>query len=99
MLANLLSVAPFVPVLIVAWDRASRGIWGEVTWGCLALFGAGAVAGLIWQRRRYSRYRCPDCGKLIVDSHKGARPGDPTNFHCDVCDVEWVTGLRAADDV
>ena len=95
---NLLSVLPFVPVFIVAWRRMARGVMDHITWGCLGLFVVGGIFGLYWQHRRHSRFRCPDCGKLIVDRHRTARSGDPIDFYCDVCDVEWVTGLIVSTD-
>jgi len=97
MLLNLLSVLPFVPVFVIACRRASRGIWDTTTGACIGVLGVGGIIGLFWQHRRHSRYVCPDCGKRIIDRHKDARPGDPIDFYCDVCDVEWVTGLSASD--
>ena len=95
LILNALSIIPFVPVFIFLWQRTSQGIWDEVTFKWAGIFIMGGIVGLYWQTRRKNRFHCPDCGILIVDKHLTAKPGDPLNFYCDVCDVEWVTGLVA----
>jgi len=99
MLLNALSMAPFVPLFIFAWIRASRGIWDAWTWAAMGIFLAGAVLGLFWQYRRHIRMRCPDCGRPILPENKiTAAPGAPLDFYCPRCDVVWKTGLREPTD-
>jgi len=98
MIMNLLSMLPFVPVFIILWHRTSHGIWDDVTFLWTGIFILGAIFGLYWQKRRQNRLRCPDCGKLIIDKHRTVKCGEPLNFYCDICDVEWVTGLIAPED-
>ena len=97
MLANAASVLPFVPVFFFMWNRASSGNLDIWFWFSAGIFAAGAVFGLWWQARRSRRMNCPQCGTLIFrTSHPG--PNQPINFVCRRCDVEWVTGLSAAND-
>lgn len=99
LLFNLLSLLPFIPVIVFIWLRASSGIWDSWTWGAFAIFLAGGVFGLWWQHRRHTRIQCPQCGQLIRhESFNRLQPGDPINFYCKQCDIEWVTGLSVPTD-
>ena len=49
------------------------------------------IAGLWLQNRRWTRFKCPDCGKLLERSLK--LDGEPLTFHCEKCDIKWDTGF------
>ncbi len=91
-LVNILTMLPFIPLFVIAWRRGSSGIWDHWTWTCIVLFVLGAIFGLWYQRRRETRFRCPECRTLIVGPIDGLRIGHPIIFYCDKCDIRWETG-------
>lgn len=96
-LLNVLSMIPFIPVFVLTFMRAGKGIWDHWTWTGIAVFILGAIVGLVWQHRRGTRMRCPECGKLLIIRERDLEEDDPVNFVCDRCDIEWVTGLRKTE--
>jgi hypothetical protein len=97
MLANILSMVPFVPVFVFICLRASSGNFDSWFWLATGFFILGALFGLRWQAYRSRRMICPHCGDLILRTNHPA-PNQPINFICSRCDVEWVSGLSVADD-
>jgi hypothetical protein len=97
MLLNALSMLPFIPVFIFIWIRAQAMNLDFWLWIASGIFLAGAVFGLWWQWYRSRRMVCPKCGSFIL--RKGhVEAGEPLNFVCTRCDIEWVTGLSQSDD-
>ena len=97
-LLNILSMLPFIPVFVSTFMRAWKGIWDQWTFAGMTVFALGAIIGLIWQHRRGTRMRCPECGKLLRIRYFDLEVDEPVNFLCDRCDIEWVTGLRKSDE-
>ena len=56
-----------------------------------------AIIGLVRQERRWRRFPCPSCGKMLHRDVRG-KPGDPITFVCTPCDTEWDTGFRNNTD-
>lgn len=53
------------------------------------------IISLVWTRRRLTKIQCPQCGRLLTEpTIVNRREGDPINFACPVCNIEWETGLR-----
>ncbi|MBN1997617.1 hypothetical protein JW935_08705 [candidate division KSB1 bacterium] len=97
----LLQNMPFFIVLallfVIAWTHGEKQ--DVLFWISLFLFVAGCIGGLVWDKKRTTRFKCPQCGKLIrtpvVAERKG---GDPIDYYCPTCDIQWQTGLREAED-
>jgi len=59
-----------------------------------------AVTGTVWQSRRLKQFACPACGKKILSpTIHCRRDGDPVNYYCPDCDIEWETGLTETTTV
>ncbi|MEX0701950.1 MAG: hypothetical protein WD069_07625 [Planctomycetales bacterium] len=86
---NAVVVASLLPFFVYA-------IWRE-SWIACVLFGLGALLGFWNQKRRESRFRCPECGDLIVGPADDPGPGDPIDFVCERCDIRWKTGATVDD--
>jgi predicted RNA-binding Zn-ribbon protein involved in translation (DUF1610 family) len=93
---NLILFFPLAALFVVAWSRWDK--LDRVFWLCITLFVAGACAALIWERRRVRNFTCPECGTILQKptiEHRQA--GDPINYYCSSCDIEWETGLFETD--
>jgi hypothetical protein len=55
-----------------------------------------AVAGLVRQLRRSSRWPCSRCGAPM--RRHGVEKNGPVRFFCPPCDVVWDTGLEERPD-
>ena len=60
----------------------------------LVFLAVYALVAWLWWRRWTSRHKCPQCGRMIKHPTV-SRPeeGDPVNFYCEHCDIEWETGF------
>jgi hypothetical protein len=66
-----------------------------VAWGGLVFLVIGFV-GIY--RLTLGRFCCPECGKRI--SLKAyPKPGGFFRFHCQSCNILWLTGIRVSDDI
>lgn len=53
-----------------------------------------SILGTIWQKKRLKSFICPNCRKKISEpTIKFRKDGDPINYYCQNCDIEWETGL------
>ena len=53
-----------------------------------------AMFGTTWQKVRLKKFVCPNCKKYISEPiNKNRSEGDPINYYCSDCDIEWETGL------
>jgi len=53
-----------------------------------------AMFGTTWQKVRLKKFVCPNCKKNISEpTIKYRSEGDPINYYCSYCDIEWETGL------
>ena len=53
-----------------------------------------SILGTIWQKNRLNTFICPNCRKKISETTIKLRSdGDPINYYCQNCDIEWETGL------
>jgi len=53
-----------------------------------------SIIGTIWQTIRLKKFICPNCGKKISEpTIKYRSEGEPINYYCPNCDIEWETGL------
>jgi predicted RNA-binding Zn-ribbon protein involved in translation (DUF1610 family) len=89
-IATTVFAVPFVSLLAFGWWDGTRrgGHW------FLAVFVVGslmAIVGLILQSRRFRKFRCPDCGRLVPSRDNAT--GERITFHCSHCDVIWDTGF------
>ena len=53
-----------------------------------------AMFGTTSQKLRSKKFVCPNCKKYISEpTIKFRTEGDPINYYCSACDIEWETGL------
>jgi len=53
-----------------------------------------AMFGTTWQKARLKKFVCPNCKKYISEpTIKFRSEGNPINYYCSDCDIEWETGL------
>jgi hypothetical protein len=89
---NLLLLFPLVILLAILWARWEHQ--DTIFWVALFLFVAVVIGGFIWDRHRLKEFHCPRCGFHIPEpTIPQRRDGDPINYYCPVCDIEWETGL------
>ncbi len=89
---NIVFFIPLVLLFVVLWMRWEK--MDFVFWSCLILFCVGVIGGVLWDRYRLKTFRCPECGKAILNPTIVVRAeGDPINYYCPDCDVEWETTL------
>lgn len=86
----------FIPLALLLWLAwANFEEQNTVFWVSTASFIFGAIGGLIWNRARLKNFHCPQCNRRIDQPTITARTeGDPINYKCKVCNIEWETGLR-----
>jgi len=93
MVGNLFLFIPLAGLFYLMWRR-----WGNfdpVFFLLLVLFAVGVILGLVWNRRRLKRFRCPRYGLSIPAPVIEERTcGEPIDYHCPACDIAWETGLR-----
>ena len=92
LLANIVLFIPLVILFVIAWSRWEK--MDAVFWISVTLFIIGVIIGLVWDIVRLRNFHCPKCGKLITDpKEKERKEGEPINYYCSECDIEWETGL------
>jgi predicted RNA-binding Zn-ribbon protein involved in translation (DUF1610 family) len=86
----------FVPLALLfwlAWINFEKQ--NTIFWVCITAFVLGVISGLIWDKKRRQKFHCPQCGRLIGQPTITERKeGDPLNYACPVCSIEWETGLH-----
>jgi predicted RNA-binding Zn-ribbon protein involved in translation (DUF1610 family) len=90
------NVCLFIPLALLFWlvwtnfEKQNAVFWISTTTLIL-----GIIGGLIWDRNRIKNFRCPRCNKLISNPTITERKeGDPINYACTACNIEWETGLK-----
>jgi hypothetical protein len=90
-----------VPASIVLVVAAVLAVVGFIR-GPLALVWIGLAFFLVGQavvyRLTLCRLCCPECGKTVRLKGYPA-PGGFFRFHCRSCNIIWLTGIQAGDDV
>lgn len=83
---------PLLILFVIAWSH-----WETldlIFWSCIGLFMGSIVTGIIWDKRKFKNFHCPECGNLIAEpTIKDIQEYDPINYYCPDCDIEWETGL------
>lgn len=84
-----------IPVLVLFVLLAVFGTYDSFAANALfMLLILIAVSGTVWQSKRLKEFKCPHCGLAIPEPTKKYRSeGEPINYYCPNCDIEWVTGL------
>jgi predicted RNA-binding Zn-ribbon protein involved in translation (DUF1610 family) len=93
LIQNIYLFIPLALLLLLAWANfeEQNTVFGVST----ATFIFGVIGGLIWNRIRLKKFYCPQCNRLIEKPTITERKeGDPINYKCNVCNIEWETGLR-----
>jgi hypothetical protein len=80
--------APFAVCLVLAFETRRFWPYGAA---CAAL-----AAGLALQWRRFRRYRCGGCGRVLP--YRRGKEDEPLEYHCPACDVTWRTGMSRSFD-
>jgi hypothetical protein len=95
-LQNIYRFIPLVLLFWLSWSNFSK--MNAVFWISLMSFVLGVIGYLVWERRRIKMIRCPNCHGLLTQATiSSPKEGDPINYCCFVCRIEWETGLRQAD--
>ncbi|MBN2420010.1 MAG: hypothetical protein JXL81_11540 [Deltaproteobacteria bacterium] len=85
----------FIPIAFLfwlAWTNFQKQ--NALFWISITLIVLGIIGGLIWDKKRINRFRCPQCNRIITNPTITERKeGDPINYACPVCNIEWETGL------
>jgi hypothetical protein len=98
MIQNVLLFTPLILPFVIVMKRWIKEDFDFVFWSCLVLFCMGVIGGLLWERYRLINIRCPECGRIIPEpTLLDRKAGDPINYYCQNCDVEWETTLHEAD--
>lgn len=92
----ILNIYLFIPLALLLWLAWSNfDEQNTVFWVSTTSFIFGVIGGLTWDRIRLKKFHCPQCNKLIEQPTITARKeGDPINYKCHDCNIEWETGLR-----
>jgi hypothetical protein len=78
----------FIIIGIFNWENPI------VKYSLISLIILIAMFGTTWQKVRLKKFVCPNCKKYIPDpTVKYRSEGDPINYYCADCDIEWETGL------
>ena len=86
------SIVLIVAVALAFWGLEKGPTW--LVWIALTVFLVGHSAVY---RLTLSRLRCPKCRKVVT--LKGyPESGGFFRFHCQDCNVVWLTGVRVSDD-
>lgn len=90
---NILLFIPLALLLWLAWSHFEEK--NVLFWVSTTFFVSCVIGGLIWDRRRINRFYCPQCNRLVAQpSISSRKEGDPINYTCTICNIEWETGLR-----
>ena len=77
--------------LSIIYFREKNELLCYTSLGLLIIIGVSAT---IWDKVRLKRFVCPQCRrKLSETTIKHRKEGDPINYYCPDCDIEWETGL------
>lgn len=89
----LITAAPFVIAFIYVF------VTKRISLPLIAGMAVYALCCLVWQQWRGNRFKCPDCGNIIKQpTIIKPKAGDPINFYCERCDIEWETGCTLSSD-
>lgn len=92
LIKNIYVIVPLITLFfLVIYFRGKNNLLFYVS---LSLLIGGGIAGTIWDIIRLKKFVCPRCGASISGpTIKHRKEGDPINYYCPVCDIEWETGL------
>ena len=93
LIQNIVLFVPLAVFFFLAWQNFEK--LNTVFWVSTVLFIFGVVSGLIWDKHRIKKFYCPQCKMHITEpTIINRKEGDPLNYVCKKCDIEWETGLR-----
>ena len=99
MLRNVPLIILLAVLFYVSFARAWLGRTDVIFWISLTLFVGVIVVGFFYDRVRLASFYCPLCKELLPHpTIEHRKEGDPINFHCERCDIEWETGLSESED-
>ena len=80
-----------IPVVGVYFAVTRSSPQDVVFWLALAAFLCWISVGIVWDRYRLRRFRCPDCARLIdIPEKESTEPNRRCRYFCERCDVYWV---------
>ncbi|HHP7233592.1 MAG TPA: hypothetical protein ACFCUC_03095 [Desulfobacterales bacterium] len=78
----------FIIIGIFNWENPI------IKYSLISLIILIAMFGTTWQKVRLKKFVCPNCKEYIPEpTIKYRSEGDPINYYCADCDIEWETGL------